>query len=170
MRKVFRMQYEPCNGLCYAPSHSADDENFESFNAMHELKNDKPRLAKLLADLTKVHDPLCGNENLRIAIDKDDIAEIYVGSFIHYGKLEMVLGDNLLATLEALFKLILQMYDTKDFKADIAADSGLGHEVCEHGQDAALKVFVLREAQIATTQEGASAYLLSLAGIEQVLV
>jgi hypothetical protein len=149
MRKVFRMQHEPCNGMCYAPSYDGG-ENFESFKAMNAFKNDLPRLKKFFENLLKVHEPLCGNEKLRIAIDVDDIANIYVGSFMHFNKLETVIGDNILDTLEAIIEIALTVYETEDFKKDLVANPGQGHDVCDHGEDHDLKKFVLRETGIAT--------------------
>lgn len=160
MNKVFRMQYEPCNGMCYAWSKDNGDENFESFKAMNAFKTDLPRLKKFFQMLTKVHEPLCGNEKLRIAIDVDTVANIYVGSFIHFNKLETVIGDNILDTLEAIFEITLGVYETEDFKKDLAANPGKGHNVCEHGEDHDLKVFVLRQAGIET--ENPDQFLLEL--------
>lgn len=162
MRKVFRMQYEPCDGLCYAPSYDPMDENYESFFAIRGLKDDKPRLAKLLTKLTEIHEPLCGNKNMRYAIDKDDVAGTFVGSFWHYGKLELVLGDNLLNTIEDLSELILRHFQTQSHKQDLKNDPGLGHSVCEHGVDEDLRTFVIEQARI-PTPNGVEAYLQELA-------
>ena len=79
MRKVFRMQYEPCSGQCYT---GGDDSpiNKESFKAIGALKTDKNRLESFITKLTKAHEPLCGNEEMRLGVDYDELVTMATSS------------------------------------------------------------------------------------------
>lgn len=162
MRKVFRMQYEPCNGDCYAWGDDDDDdvkhENTASFSSIRSLKDNLPRLKSLMDRLVKIHEPLCGNANMRYAIDQDTKTGLYVGSFWHYGKLELVMNSTILNTLEDLIEMVLKHITSEAGIAEVAADPGLGHSVCHYGEDQDLRKFVLKAAKI-PTPNGPDAFL-----------
>jgi hypothetical protein len=135
MRKVFRMQYEPCDGTCYAWDSRAPIEVI--------LENDKPRLNTLVKALTKIHEPACGNINIRYGIDLDEDNYLFIGSFYHYGHLELFSNKDIIVLLETMCQYIEAFYSTDIGKMELATSPGLGHDVCEHGEDNKLQNFIV---------------------------
>lgn len=144
MKKIFRMKYEPCKGACYSPGQ-------EFFHHLFLLRNDTDRLKHLMTSLVKIHQPLCGNENLAYAIDYDEENKLYIGSFARYGELELVSDTNAVSCMEKLVDIILSenLVDESD------------HSVCDFGDDKGLLKFVVDCAKIPTPQ-GMEKYLLDL--------
>ncbi len=134
------MQYEPCNGTCYA---------YEDVFNLKELANDPERLETLMSKLLKAHGPACGNEHIRYGIDLDEKLNTFVGSFMHFNKLELVAGKDATQVLESLCDLVNDYYESEDGKKEIEANPGLGHSVCEHGEDTELRQFVLKASGLA---------------------
>jgi len=146
MRKIFRMQYEPCTGMCYAP-----DQPF--FQVMGELATDKPRLKKLMSQLLEVHTFLCGNENMKWAIDQHPRTGVYVGVLNHYGQTETYSGCNPLSLMEEMCAHAVEIVATKEWQEIYKASPGKGHDVCEHGKDHDLATFILTNAGICKKHE-----------------
>lgn len=140
MKKVFRMQYEPCNGDCYHP-HNV-------FTGIKELESNPERLKEVTDKLLKIHEPLCGNVNIRYGIDQDVETGLYIATFWHYGKLEMFSNKNDLRLIEELADCVIAYFDSEAGKKELASDPGLGHKVCAYGEDESLREFVLKTANI----------------------
>lgn len=74
MKKIFRMQYEPCLGTCY----QYDKELMSQFL---KLSNEEPtKLNDLLTNLEYIHDKTCGNKDLGFILDYDE--GLMIGTFI----------------------------------------------------------------------------------------
>ncbi len=163
MRKIFRMQYEPCNGDCYAydPSDdtdSPDDTKDDDQLPLGPLRFDKPRLKAIIDKLVAMHQPLCGNVNLRYGIDLDEENKLFIGSFWHYGKLELFTGKELYILVEQMADYILAFYKTEAYAEESKNDKGLGHDVCHYGEDQDLRRFMIRVSGI-PTPNGVDAFL-----------
>ena len=174
MRKIFRMQYEPCNGQCYAWDDDDDDTSTSSGGGgggsdddddrdsdilpLRALRNDPVRLKRVMDKLVAMHQELCGNKNLRYGIDLDEDNHIFIGSFWHYGKLELFTDKNHIALIEKMADFVLPFYQSEAYHEESKHDKGLGHEVCEHGEDDNLLRFIIRSSKI-PTPNGVDAYL-----------
>lgn len=174
MRKIFRMQYEPCMGTCYAWDNDKDDDDRDTDRGgtstsdddggdsdilpLHHLANDLPRLKALMTKLVAMHQELCGNKNLRYGIDLDEDNQIFIGSFLHYGKLELFTETCHIRLIEKMADYVLPFYETDAYKEESKFDKGLGHDVCEHGEDDDLRRFIVRTSKI-PTPNGVDAYL-----------
>lgn len=135
MRKLFRMQYEPCNGDCYA------------YDDILPLDGLTPQQLKSVMDkLVECHRPLCGNANLRYGLDLDEQRHVFIGSFWHYGKLELVSADTCLDAIQLLADTILRHFLSDAGKAELARDAGLGHSVCHYGEDQDLRRWMVRSS------------------------
>lgn len=161
MRKIFRMQYEPCNGDCYAydPSDDNDsDDNGDDQLPLDPLRHDLPRLKRIMDKLVAMHEPLCGNVNLRYGIDLCETNKVFIGSFWHYGKLELFTGKDLYILVEEMADYILAFYKTEAYAEESKNDKGLGHSVCHYGEDQDLRRFMIRVSGI-PTPNGVDAFL-----------
>ena len=135
MRKLFRMKYEPCSGRCYA---------WEDVINMEELGIDVKSASVLLDRIIKIHEPVCGNENLAYALDYDENLKIFVASFIHYGSLDLFADQKALGALSKLIDAALLYYNTEEYKTLTKEKPGKGHDVCEHGEDYDLRRFAMK--------------------------
>jgi len=164
MRKIFRMQYEPCNGDCYSYDDSDDDNSSESDSEdsdqlpLGPLRWDLKRMKNIIDKLVAMHQPLCGNVNLRYGIDLDETNNIFIGSFWHYGKLELFTGKDLYNLVESMADFILTFYTTEAYAEESKNDKGLGHSVCHYGEDQDLRRFMIRASRI-PTPNGVDAFL-----------
>lgn len=171
MRKIFRMQYEPCNGLCYAWDNdddsagsgiggggSIDDDKDTDILPLRALRNDPTRLKSIMVKLVAMHQELCGNTNIRYGIDLDEDRGIFIGSFWHYGKLELFTDTNHITLIEQMADFVLPFYQTEAYGEESKHDKGVGHSVCEHGEDDDLLRFIIRTSKI-ETPNGIDQYL-----------
>lgn len=167
MKKIFRMQYEPCSGTCYAwdpPSGGDDDDSSDDTSSdgdilpLRALRNNVPRLKSVMTNLVAMHQELCGNKNLRYGIDFDEDTGIYIGSFWHYGKLELFSAKDHIDAIEKMSGFVLNFYQTDVYKEESKVDKGLGHNVCEHGEDDNLRRFIIKSSRI-PTPNGVDEYL-----------
>lgn len=140
MRKLFRMQYEPCNGECYAPG---DVLNLSG------LSKDVPRRERLLADLKAIHDPICGNAAYRYGMDLDEESGTFVASFWHAGKLELFAGSGMVAVLEDFCQAVKFHFQTVEGIRELQDNPGLGAEVCRHSEGNKLDEFMREHGGIA---------------------
>jgi hypothetical protein len=168
MRKVFRMQYEPCNGDCYAWDRDDDRDDTpepppkdKDILPLHHLMNDRPRLKALMEKLVAMHQPLCGNRNLRYGIDLDEDKKLFIGSFWHYGRLELFTDTDMTKLIETMADYVLNFYTTDAYKEESKGDEGLGHSVCHYGEDDNLRRFIIRTSKI-PTPNGVDAYIKEL--------
>jgi hypothetical protein len=149
MKKVFRMKYEPCNGECYVP----DDVINLSFLAENLIE-----LKKITAKLIKAHEPLCGDENLAYAIDFDDVNKLFIGTFLHYRKLELFCGKDMLSVLNQLCDGAIAHFASPEGLRELKSAAALGHDVCEHGKDEDLLHFMIKHSGI-STPNGVEAFI-----------
>lgn len=132
-RKLFRMGYEPCNGLCYAPSDVVN---------VSLLAEDVPRYERLKTKMLAIHEPACGDVNIRYALDMDEESGLFIATFVHYGKVEMMVGKHLVETLEDFCDYVASFWASPAGVSELQAGKGLGHAVCEHGHDEDLSSFM----------------------------
>jgi hypothetical protein len=171
MRKIFRMQYEPCNGTCYAWEDDWEDDDDSGPRGggsssdgdsdilpLRALRFDQVRLKSIMTKLVAMHQELCGNKNLRYGIDLDEDNGLFIGSFWHYGKLELFTETCHLRLIEKMAEFVLEFYKTDAYFEESKHDKGVGHSVCEHGEDDDLRRFIIRTSKI-PTPHGVDAYL-----------
>lgn len=168
MRKIFRMQYEPCSGACYqyddddsssGGGGGSDTPDIESdILPLRALRFDQVRLKSIMEKLVAMHQELCGNKNIRYGIDLDEDNQIFIGSFWHYGKLELFTDRSHLKLIEKMAEYVLAFYQTEAYHEESKHNKGVGHDVCEHGEDDDLRRFIIRTAKI-PTPNGVDAYL-----------
>lgn len=149
MNKAFRMKYEPCDGACYV----APDVVNLSFLAENlvELRN-------IINKLIRAHEPLCGNQNVAYGIDYDDKNKVFVASFLHYGKLDLFCQSDLLSVLHELCDRAIAHFDSPEGKRELESSIVSGHDVCEHGKDDELLVFMIKNSGI-PTPNGVDAFI-----------
>lgn len=133
-KKVFRMRYEPCQGTCYA---------WDSVFSMRQLAENPAHLDAVMGKLLKAHGPACGNRHIGYGIDYSE-AGYYVASFVHFGRLDLLTGTNPTELFESLLDFVNKYWETVEGKREIQDNPGLGHGVCEHGEETELKEFVLK--------------------------
>jgi len=138
MRKLFRMQYEPCSGQCYAASEVLSLQGM----SVGQIK-------EVMDAMVAMHEPACGNRNVCLGLDLDEESGVFVGSFMHYGRLELVAGPTPLKTLLRLETLVWRHIQSEEWQVELASVPGLGHEVCEHGHDEDLRIFSLEHSGLA---------------------
>lgn len=100
-----------------------------------------------------MHEPVCGNRNTRLGLDVDEESGTFVGSFLHYGRLELVAASNPVQAIIRLSNLVALHIQSEAWKLELASDPGLGHEVCEHGHDEDLKKFSLEHSGLSDPQQ-----------------
>lgn len=135
MRKLFRMKYEPCNGDCYAECAVVD---------LRSMKLAKNEAVDFFRKLLAVHLPACGNSQLMFRVDVDDEYNMFVATFEHYGVTDMFMSDSSKGAMTKLINAVLAYYETDEYKALVAANPGLGHDVCHYGEDSKLIDFALK--------------------------
>lgn len=84
MRKIFRFQYEPCNGTCY---HWCDHLPL-ILNSLSPSK--RKGIVKLMV---KAHNNLCDNPNYSFGVDLDEKTGLVVGHFRTPEKTNTYLGS-----------------------------------------------------------------------------
>lgn len=131
-RKLFRMGYEPCKGDCYM------GKVFPITDFSPEEREEIER--KLLA----IHDPTCGNANVRFGVDLDEARGTFVGVFYHYGAMETVLSESLKGALDGLLDLAVEHFASDQWREELAQDPGLGRDACAYGTNDSLLAFVRR--------------------------
>lgn len=135
MRKLFRMKYEPCSGQCY---------DHRDVLRISGLGGQVEEMAALLAKIVKIHEPACGNLHLAYGLDLDEETNTFVASFQHYGAIELFVAPNAFKALNDLADVALAYYATDAYAEAVKAQPGVGHDVCEHGNDQDLRHFALQ--------------------------
>lgn len=140
------MKYEPCAGQCYA---------YSDVMRIHTLGLDVQGAVVFLQRLLAIHEPSCGNSEIQYRLDADEFTRStgasrstpdtrFVASFYHYGALDLFAGDSPREAIDAMIDAALAYYASEQFEVDRAKHGGgLGHDVCEHGQDRKLVDFAL---------------------------
>lgn len=131
MKKIFRMQYEPCLGTCYA----YDDILMLEIN---KLKSNKTKLNKLLQCLEFIHDKTCGNKDIGFTLDYDE--GLFLGVFLTPNNTQAFCSYSLVGCYEKFVK-ILSWY----LELNIIENN---KEVCDHGREANIVSFTLEKAGI----------------------
>jgi len=158
MRKLFRMKYEACTGRCYA---------YSDVMRIHTLGLTTANAAAFLERLVKVHEPSCGNSEIQFRLDADEFLRAeymggdyedvehtrFVASFYHYGALDLFAADSPLDALNQMIDAALAYYASDDYRTDAAARPGLGHDVCEHGDDKKLLEFAISFSGLGTEEQ-----------------
>lgn len=144
MRKLFRMRYEKCSGMCYAPS---------DVMKIHTLGLDVKGTVAFLKRLLAMHAPSCGNDSLGFRLDVEEKMNVFVASFEHYGSLDLFAADTPLGALDQMIDAVLAYYQTEEFahfNTNEFGDVLVGKDgnpnryaICEHGTDEKLVSFAL---------------------------
>ena len=114
MKKVFRFQYEPCVGTCYAHS-----PIFFS-----ELKKAPQELLTSTIDkIVAAHDSTCDDITQRFGVDYDEANNIYVGSFMNGTRLDLFSDKSFLTLANILSSHVLK---ENEGKAVSSADCKFG--------------------------------------------
>lgn len=136
MRKLFRMQYESCNGQCYA---------YSDVMRIHTLGLDAQGAAAFLKRLVAMHAPSCGNDQLGFKLDVDETtfeAPVFVASFQRYGALDLFLGKTPLEAMDKMIDGALAYYRSDEYKAHPTTEHSR-HAICHHGTDDKLIEFAI---------------------------
>jgi hypothetical protein len=138
MRKLFRMKYESCTGMCYAPS---------DVMKIHTLGLDVKGAAAFLKRLLAMHAPSCGNDSLSFALDADEEYGMFLATFVRYGAIDHFIGKTPLEAMDKMIDGALAYYQTQEFAdfnknefGDVVFNRG---DVCHHGTDEKLVKFAL---------------------------
>ena len=124
---LFRMKYQPCSGACYAPDEVLDLASVP-----------EPERTALVSGLISIHEPACGNDKVRYALDLDEGDGLFIASMIIDGELTLYTSRSAVGALVDLIAGASAFWETEHGK-QIAA---LGdHDVCEHGKDQDLRSF-----------------------------
>lgn len=138
MRKLFRMQYEPCSGQCYTDR-----------DVLRFTKQNPEEVQELMDLLVQIHEPACGNANVRYAIDLDEELGIFTAVFFHYGKMEVFASKTLGGVIRLLAQHALFFYTTPAWWTEKLQGGVHGHDVCHHGKDQDLRVFMIKHSGLA---------------------
>ena len=141
MRKLFRMKYESCSGQCYA---------YSDVMRIHTLGLDVESAVTFLKDLVAIHEPSCGNDKIGYRLDHDIVGEtdVFIASFEHYGSLDLFSGSTPLEAMQKLIKAALSYYASDEWQG-----SGLGHDVCHHGDNKKLISFAISFSGLDETEQ-----------------
>lgn len=129
MKKIFRMQYEPCLGTCY----EYDDILMDEIN---KLKKDKKQLDVFLKCLDYIHDKTCGDIEVGFLLDYDE--KQFIGTFFYPQGCSPFIAKNLVTCYEKFVKLIDWYYTENTVKVN--------KEVCNHGRENNIIQFTLEKA------------------------
>lgn len=132
MKKIFRMQYEPCLGTCY----EYDDILMEEFR---KLRTQPDKLKSLLEDLNFIHEKSCGNSTLGFILDYDE--QTFIGSFLYDGMSHAFVGKNI-NEVYSKFKDLINLYYLDNPETEVHK-----HE-CDHGRDDNIISWTLDKANI----------------------
>lgn len=124
MKKIFRLQYEPCLGTCY----EYDGILWDQFN-----KLDAHDFNKLIDHLKYIHDETCGLPDLGFILDYDD--GLFVGTFIYQKGSQAFVGKTIVDVFNK-FQVLLDWYkENNEVKAN--------KSICDHGREENLFQFTL---------------------------
>lgn len=98
MKKVFRFQYEPCAGTCYA-----HEELFTTELRRIPLENLESMVSKIVA----AHDSICDDSSQRFGVDYCEVNNIFVGSFINGTRLDLFSNKNFFNLINTLSEHVL---------------------------------------------------------------
>lgn len=131
MKKIFRMQYEPCLGTCY----EYDSILMQEIN---KLKQDKNKLNRFLKCLDYIHDKTCGDEKVGFLLDYDEGQ--FIGTFIYPKGSSPFIAIDLIICYEKFVNLIDWYYETNSVDTN--------KKTCDHGRDNNIVQFTLEKAGI----------------------
>ena len=98
MKKLFRFQYEKCNGTCY----TGGDDFYK------ELENQPKSVIRELVDkIVAAHDSTCDDPNQRFGIDYDEENKIFIGSFLNNMKLDIFSDKDFVRLVDTLMTHVL---------------------------------------------------------------
>lgn len=129
MKKIFRMQYEPCLGTCYA----YDDILMLEINKLKENKKD---LNKLLKCLESIHDRTCGNTEIGFTLDYDE--NMFIGTFVSPDNTQSFCSPSLIGCYEKFVQILNWYSETHNIYKD--------KSVCDHGREENIVKFTLEKA------------------------
>lgn len=125
MRKLFRMQHEPCHGTCYTPD-----------KVMRLAEVSDADRERILAMIGEVHDAICGDARFGLGIDLDEETGRMVGHVQHPAGVDHAGGAGLMQCVERLCSLAAKIIAAVPPRTDLS--------VCDHGASGDLKAFWLR--------------------------
>lgn len=149
-RKILTMGYaahtgatklngEACDGDCYAY-----DDALRARDAGWSMAE----LTAACGALLTVHGAICGNPALRVGISLDESRGIWIGSFAHYGSVELVTASSLTECVGEIARVSRAYFASDQSRADLAASPGRGRGACAYGEDAALIGFMTRASGV----------------------
>lgn len=119
MKKIFRMQYEPCLGTCYAYDQ-------ELMKQLFLLQSQPDKFNDLLNNLNYIHDKSCGNLNLGFILDYDE--NMFIGTFLYDTQSQSFIGKDLNDVYNK-FKILIDLYYGQNKTVKTFKDS------CDYGRD-----------------------------------
>ena len=126
---------EPCQGDCYAED--------DVLCIRERWTVDEIRLA--MTHLLDIHKEICGNANYRLGVDYAEDTKTFIGTFYHFGALEMVTGASVQEVIDGLADVTKSYFESPQYGNDMIKDPGLGHTACQHGDEAALKAWMAKQ-------------------------
>lgn len=119
MKKLFRFQYEACNGTCYAP----EEQFFIDLRAVP-----LSQLHGVVDKIVTAHNRTCNNPNMRFAVDLDETHNIYIGSWMNNGTLDLFSSSSFIDVVDQLSSHILDVVPEAQTEYDNNCEFGEGHE------------------------------------------
>lgn len=111
------------------------------------------QMVGLLRKVVAIHEPACGNEKLAYGLDLCEDSGLFIGSFLHFGTVDLVTGSTAFETLNRLCDAVLAYFETEDFALNIRTYPGEGHDVCEHGKLPDLVTFALNHSGLSEEKQ-----------------
>lgn len=119
MQKLFRFQYEACNGTCYG--------NGDRF--FQDLKDvPKAELTQLINKIVDAHNRMCNNPNMRFGLDFDQTNKIYIGNWMNNGTLDLFTSTNFMDVVTQLTSHVLKVVPVSQSEYENNCEFGEGHE------------------------------------------
>ena|SRR5271165_5495898 len=119
MKKLFRFQYEKCNGTCYAP-----EDTFKE-----ALKNvPEKELETLIMNIVEAHDSTCDDPEQRFSVDYDENNKIFIGSFINGKTLDLFSDKSFVNLINSLTSHVIKENKNKIITSDQCVYGNNGNE------------------------------------------
>lgn len=98
MKKIFRFQYEPCLGTCYAPN----DQFYDELRMLNPSK-----MGEIVALVSKAHDLICNDHSMRFGIDQDENTGSYIAHFVTPNRVDLFSSDKFVDVAEQVSQHII---------------------------------------------------------------